>query len=205
MVNPKDFSSSIADNARQFQDQLHKLLSKLTDTTDFIKNWPEAKGGDGSMHIERTSQLITKIHTTVSMLQKVEGLLQQDAGLRETFQQCRIPLDLLDMLDSSKVNPDCFSRGLLREALGQLAGLKRRKLALELLGGAITSGQSGVNEIQAKAEEALPGNEPQMTGDKEASKKRNAETLERSPPVDDDDPDVNRKRIKLDTETEVAT
>jgi hypothetical protein len=35
---------------------------------------------------------------------------------------------------------DCFSRGLLREALGQLAGLKRRKLALEMLGTAIQTG-----------------------------------------------------------------
>lgn len=35
---------------------------------------------------------------------------------------------------------DCFSRGLLREALGQLAGLKRRKLALEMLGAAIKNG-----------------------------------------------------------------
>lgn len=35
---------------------------------------------------------------------------------------------------------DCFSRGLLREALGQLAGLKRRKLALDMLGAAIQTG-----------------------------------------------------------------
>jgi hypothetical protein len=35
---------------------------------------------------------------------------------------------------------DCFSRGLLREALGQLAGLKRRKLALEMLGAAVQAG-----------------------------------------------------------------
>lgn len=42
--------------------------------------------------------------------------------------------------------PDCFSRGLLREALGQLAGLKRRKLALEMLGAAI---QNGLNQRDA--------------------------------------------------------
>ena len=201
MVNPKDPNNSIAENARQFQDQLHKLLSKLTDTTDFIKNWPEAKGGDGSMHIERTSQLITKIHATVSMLQKVEALLQQDAVLRETFQRCRIPLDLLDMLDSSKVNPDCFSRGLLREALGQLAGLKRRKLALESLGNAIASGQSG--ELHAKAENAPPVVGHQINEDNEDSKKRSAKAPETSPTVVDADPDAARKRMKLDPE--VAT
>lgn len=201
MVNPKDSNGSIAENARQLQDQLHRLLSKLTDTTDFIKNWPEAKGGDGSMHVERTSQLITKIHSTVSLLQKVEAHLQQDVALRETFQQCRIPLDLLDMLDSSNLNPDCFSRGLLREALGQLAGLKRRKLALELLGVAIASGQSGVDEIQAKAENARPGDEQQINEDKEASKKRGIEALESNPPTDGGDPDELRKRMKLELET----
>lgn len=38
---------------------------------------------------------------------------------------------------------DCFSRGLLREALGQLDGLRRRKLALEKLGAVI---QTGLNQ-----------------------------------------------------------
>ncbi|GAX16948.1 hypothetical protein FisN_5Hh326 [Fistulifera solaris] len=203
MVNPNS-NGSIAENARQFQDQLHRLLSKLTDTTDFIKNWPEAKGGDGSMHVERTSQLITKIHTTVQMLQRVEGFLQKDAALRETFLQCRIPLDLLDMLDSSKVNPDLFARGLLREALGQLAGLKRRKLALELLGGAITSGITGVPATQASAEN-VPSvkEEPTMNDEKDASKKRNIEQLEESSPVDDVEADTTtRKKIKLEHENE---
>ena len=41
---------------------------------------------------------------------------------------------------------DCFSRGLLKEALGQLAGLRRRKLALEMLGAAI---QTGLNPRDA--------------------------------------------------------
>ena len=41
---------------------------------------------------------------------------------------------------------DCFSRGLLKEALGQLAGLRRRKLALEMLGAAI---QTGLNQRDA--------------------------------------------------------
>lgn len=43
---------------------------------------------------------------------------------------------------------DCFSRGLLREALGQLAGLKRRKLALEMLGAAIQNGLDQQNAGQ---------------------------------------------------------
>lgn len=54
---------------------------------------------------------------------------------------------------------DCFSRGLLREALGQLAGLKRRKLALEMLGKAIQTGldqqdatKKGENKIASATE-----------------------------------------------------
>ena len=43
---------------------------------------------------------------------------------------------------------DCFSRGLLREALGQLAGLKRRKLALEMLGAAIQNGLDQQNPLK---------------------------------------------------------
>ncbi|GAX25244.1 hypothetical protein FisN_5Lh326 [Fistulifera solaris] len=204
MVNPNS-NGPIAENARQFQDQLHRLLSKLTDTTDFIKNWPEAKGGDGSMHVERTSQLITKIHTTVKMLQRVEGFLQKDAALRETFLQCRIPLDLLDMLDSSKVNPELFARGLLREALGQLAGLKRRKLALELLGGAITSGITGVAPTQASENEPLVDEEQTMNDEKDGSKKRKMEQLEDGLHGDDVDADTTtRKKIKLEHENEPA-
>lgn len=198
MVNPKE--SNITENARHLQEQLHKLLSKLTDTTDFIKNWPEAKGGDGSMHVERTSQLMTKIHTTVTMLQKVEGCLQQDVALRETFQQCLIPLDLLDMLDSSKLNPDCFLRGLLREALGQLAGLKRRKLALELLGAAVAAGQSGDNQSQIETPAETTQLDDHQTNNEvnEVSRKRDCESIEDIPAVDFDD---FRKRIKLEPET----
>ena len=48
--------------------------------------------------------------------------------------------DFLTFSSSSLL--DCFSRGLLREALGQLAGLKRRKLALEMLGAAVQAGLS---------------------------------------------------------------
>lgn len=69
---------------------------------------------------------------------------------------------------------DCFSRGLLREALGQLAGLKRRKLALEMLGAAV---QTGLNrrlaETKAKTvlktqeEESVNSNKRPQTNDDE--------------------------------------
>lgn len=43
---------------------------------------------------------------------------------------------------------DCFSRGLVKEALGQLQGLKRRKKALEMLGAAV---QAGLEQQDAAA------------------------------------------------------
>jgi hypothetical protein len=50
-------------------------------------------------------------------------------------------LDLLEMLDCSNgLNPEIFVRGLLREGLSQLAGLRRRKVALEMLGNTIQAG-----------------------------------------------------------------
>lgn len=128
------------EGARILQDRLHKLLSRLAETIERVKKWPEAKGDDGSMHIESTSQLITNIRHVITALQRVEDCVKDDSKLREMLTKCRIPLDLLDLMDYTSINPECFSRGLLRESLGQLAGLKRRKLALELLGTAVQSG-----------------------------------------------------------------
>ena len=128
------------DGARTLQDRLHRLITKLTETTEHVRKWPEASGDNASRHVTLTSTLISKIRDVIECLQRVESSVKDDLELREKLQKCRIPLDLLDVLDSSNLNPECFSRGLLRESLGQLAGLKRRKLALELLGAAVQSG-----------------------------------------------------------------
>ena len=130
----------VSAGARSLQERLHALLSRLASTVDQVKNWKEASGDDASIHVESTSRLIANIRQILACIQKVEGQLQIDPDLYQSLQQCQIPLDLLDLMDASHLNPDCFARGLLREALGQLAGLKRRKLALELLGAAVQSG-----------------------------------------------------------------
>jgi hypothetical protein len=151
MVSPKTTATNrtappvISDGARALQRRLHELLSRLTETMEQVKSWEEAKGDDISVHVESTSRLIANIRQIVESLQRVEACVRDDAPLRESLQQCHIPLDLLDLLDSRHLNPDCFSRGLLREALSKLAGLKRRKLALQLLGAAI---QQGINKKQ---------------------------------------------------------
>jgi hypothetical protein len=125
------------------QDRLHQLLSRLAEAVDLIKTWPEAKVDDASVHVQSTSRLISHIRSVISSIQRVESAVQTNPTLKKKLQECLIPLDLLDLLDHGSggaLNPDCFVRGLLREALGQLAGLKRRKLALELLGSAVQSG-----------------------------------------------------------------
>lgn len=133
----------ISQGAKDLQERLHLLLNRLAKTTDLIKNWPESDGGDdASIHVETTTKLIASIHELVTALQKVEGTIKTNNDLKQTLRDCPVPINLLDLLDHHPdgLNPECFSRGLLREALGQLGGLKRRKLALEMLGAAVQSG-----------------------------------------------------------------
>jgi len=84
---------------------------------------------------------------------------------------------------------DCFSRGLLREAMGQLAGLKRRKLALEMLGTAVQAGLNNSRIAQTSS-----------TGSEEGGTKRQrSETEETTEGVDEtsrDGPAV--KKTKTD-------
>jgi hypothetical protein len=127
--------------ARNLQDKLHELLSRLASTSDIVKTWPESEGDNSSIHVERTTRLIASIRETIASIQKVEGVVQADAALKQSLQECLIPFDLLDLLDhGGGLNPECFSRGVLQEAMGQLAGLKRRKRALEMLGFAVQKG-----------------------------------------------------------------
>jgi hypothetical protein len=144
--------------ARNLQDRLHELLSRLASTSDIVKNWPESESGDSSIHVERTTRLIASIRETIASIQKVEGVVQADAALKQSLEECLIPLDLLDLLDhGGGLNPECFSRGLLQEAMGQLAGLKRRKRALEMLGFAVQRGieQRDAEQSSAAAEEEV--------------------------------------------------
>lgn len=144
--------------AVQLQDRLHQLLQRLSDAVDLIKDWPEAKGDDTSIHVESTGKLIGILRSIVASINRVESVAQTNPNLRKKLQDCAIPLDLLDLLDHGQgggaLNPDCFVRGLLKEALGQLAGLKRRKLALELLGSAVKSGLNKKRRENLEAYEA---------------------------------------------------
>jgi hypothetical protein len=168
--------------ARNLQDRLHELLSRLASTSDIVKNWPESEGSDSSIHVERTTRLIASIRETITSIQKVEGVVQADAALKQSLQDCLIPLDLLDLLDhGGGLNPECFSRGLLEEAMGQLAGLKRRKRALEMLGFAVQKGieQRDSEQASAAVTEEVEEADPPLKRERESNE---GEDMKESPP-----------------------
>lgn len=167
-------------DARALQERLHELLTRLADTTVTMKNWEESDGDNPNVHIEATTQLMTNITDTLKAVEQVENVVKDDKVLFQTLQDCPIPLDLLDLMDcQGGLNPDCFSRGLLKEALGQMAGLQRRKLALDMLGDAIDSGLSKLDD----------GTLTKETGGAKRSREE-----EKNNEKESDEPSVKRKR-----------
>jgi hypothetical protein len=174
-------SPPISLGAKELQERLHLLLNRLAKTTDLVKTWPESDGDDASIHAETTTKLISSLLELINALQKVEGVIKTDAALKKTLQECQVPINLLDLLDHHPdgLNPDCFSRGLLREALGQLGGLKRRKLALEMLGAAVQAGLDRRDGIDQNQEEGLAAGPTAFSDDSAApSNKRKMEEME---------------------------
>mmetsp|Transcript_7754 Transcript_7754/g.14123 ORF Transcript_7754/g.14123 Transcript_7754/m.14123 type:complete len:182 (+) Transcript_7754:84-629(+) len=141
-------SSSIQKgDAKALQERLHELLTRLADVTITMKNWEESDGDNTQVHMETTTRLLSNIQQVLEAIESVENVVKTDKALFQTLQDCPIPLDLLDLMDcQGGLNPECFTRGLLKEALGQLAGLKRRKLALDMLGDAIEKGMSKLDD-----------------------------------------------------------
>ena len=139
---------------RILQSRLHALLTCLSETTKIIKKWPSSDGDNGKIHYDTTTTLIDSIQKVTQSLKRVEDSFissdNKDAQileLRKKLQHCLIPLDLLDLMDYGGLsesgfglNPECFVQGLVREALRQLAGLRRRKNALCMLSAAIKQG-----------------------------------------------------------------
>ena len=85
--------------AKNLQERLHILLTRLAKTTDLIKTWPESDGDDASIHVETTTKLITCVLDVITAIQKVEGVLKVDAVLKKSLQECKVPINLLDLLD----------------------------------------------------------------------------------------------------------
>jgi len=92
--------------AKNLQERLHILLTRLAKTTDLIKTWPESDGDDASIHVETTTKLVTAVLDVVTALQKVEGVIKVDAVLKKSLRECQVPINLLDLLDHGNgLNP----------------------------------------------------------------------------------------------------
>lgn len=146
----------------------------------------------------------------IRSLEDAEKVIQADSALRKSLQDCAVPINLLDLLDHGNglnpgkflyflfvccavkilgsvshlklYNEDCFSRGLLRDALEQLAGLKRRKSALEMLGSAV---QKGLNERLLGADNSTTGQkDDNMIVSKKRSRDNDRTTAEETKNVD---------------------
>lgn len=179
-------------DAKALQERLHELISRVANSVEIIKSWPESSGDDASIHVTTTSKLIHSIREILRAIERVEGVVQskkganqanssggggggeEESALWKTLQNCPIPLDLLEMLDCSNgLNPEIFVRGLLREALSQLAGLRRRKVALEMLGNAIQKGLDTKDKKAHVTNATLKGPDKQAAaGSGDSRKKR---------------------------------
>lgn len=171
--------------AKTLQEKIHLLLSKLSSTIEIVKTWPESEGDDASIHVATTTKLISTLSEVISGLKNVEGVVKADSDLRKALQACPVSINLLDLLDhGGGLNPDCFSRGLLRESLGQLKGLRRRKLAVKMLGEAVNSGlgtESGKEEATNKRKLEDPAINEEETSEPSTKKARTEKDKEASP------------------------
>lgn len=141
-------------NNQSLQDLLHTLITRLSESSEIIKSWPEQDGPyDNSIHTETTSKLITSIHKVVDAIRLVEERVNPNIGedendkateqeifLANQLRQTAIPLDLLDMMDTNTLNPDCFARGMLSEALRQFSNLGNRKNCMNMLASLVENG-----------------------------------------------------------------
>ena len=163
MVKPKSESnlSSFQNTAQSLQERLHTLLTRLSDTGEILKKWPEAKTGQEDIHRKSTTKLIASLQKIIHGIQLVEEKAnpnidkgdnsvkdEQDMALANLLRQAAVPLDLLDMMDyAQNLNPDCFARGILVEASRQWGNLQRRRASMRMLAMHV---ENGIKEREEK-------------------------------------------------------
>jgi len=154
-------------------DRLRILLNRLQSTAEILQNWPETKGDDSKrVHAQSSAELIASIRRIALGVRSVErhvngtgegggggggggGSASTEAFRTSLDEEYPIPLDLLDLLDVGQptfgINPQCYARGLMVEALRQLSVLERRKRALNMLARSIEGGMATDNAATAAA------------------------------------------------------
>jgi hypothetical protein len=167
-TTPANNDDTAADAGEYLLDRLRILLSRLQTTAEILQNWPETssaqQGNDSAkVHAETSTELVASIRKIALGIRSIERHVNGTAGgggggggtgssstaaadafrtsLEENYP---IPLDLLDLLDVGQptfgLNPQCYARGLIVEALRQLSVLERRKRAASMLATFIEEG-----------------------------------------------------------------
>ncbi|KAL7470628.1 hypothetical protein ACHAXS_010875 [Conticribra weissflogii] len=200
-------------------ERLRVLLTRLNEASDICQNWPESDGDSAKIHAETATNLIkciAKITRSVRSVERhvngtgppqnnnpnsahtSEGAISKESleSFRDSLdEKCPIPLDLLDLMDVGNpfgMNPQCYARGLMKEALRQLAGLERRKRALDMLGTAIERGL----EERMKADSMKGEVKNDGDGDGSSLKKEETEVSSKRKRDDGSDDADEAKRIR---------
>jgi hypothetical protein len=157
--------------------RLHQLISTLNEATNAVKNWPSSH--DDQVHYDATTNLIQSLHKVVDALKEVEDRACNDSGsanntsVGQSILDAPVVLDLLDLMDyGNGLNPEIFIKQLIREALRQLSGLKRRKQALEMLGQAIENGLKDMELKESLEQQLADVARHYSTGEKPAKRLR---------------------------------
>ena len=159
-ITPANNDDTAADAGEYLLDRLRILLSRLQTTAEILQNWPETssaqQGNDSAkVHAETSTELIASIRKIALGIRSIERHVNgtdggggggtgssstaaaADAFRTSLEENYPIPLDLLDLLDVGQptfgLNPQCYARGLIVEALRQLSVLERRKSAASML------------------------------------------------------------------------
>ena len=134
-----DYSAKIhADSATELIASMRKIVLGIRSVERHVNGTgPAVAQGSSSGSGEQGSTGSSSGSSAISK----EALEAFRVSLEE---KCPIPLDLLDLLNVGGqpfgLNPQCYARGLMKESMRQLAGLERRKRALDMLAGAIEVG-----------------------------------------------------------------
>jgi hypothetical protein len=95
----------------------------------------------------------------------------------------QVPIDLLELMDYTNINPDLYVRGFVQVATQQLIGLQRRKNALHALGTTIEQRLMMTQEQKTKTKKESDPIESTTT------KKDQISSIPKRPYEDDDDDD----------------
>mmetsp|Transcript_4768 Transcript_4768/g.9408 ORF Transcript_4768/g.9408 Transcript_4768/m.9408 type:complete len:217 (+) Transcript_4768:66-716(+) len=141
--------------------RLRDMLDALSTTIETLKSWPAETGERAeeseTVHDVRTAEFMGCVRRIASAISRVEKITNDDT-CRKFLDRCRVPLDLLDLLDfgygsfdisgnksgkmagtgaTGGLNPELYARGIMEEAMRQHAALQRRRGALRDLGLAV--------------------------------------------------------------------